>query len=31
MSNHESDIKKHLLGAWRLVTWEQVHDDGTRE
>jgi hypothetical protein len=31
MSDHESDIKKHLLGAWRLVTWEQIHEDGTNQ
>jgi hypothetical protein len=24
-----ADVRKKLLGSWRLVTWESVHDDGS--
>ena len=25
----ETEIRHSLLGAWRLVSWEQIKDDGT--
>jgi Lipocalin-like domain len=25
----KDDIRQNLLGAWRLVSWQEIHDDGS--
>src|SRR5579875_3603671 len=30
MNDYETDIKQELFGAWRLVSWKQVGNDGVR-